>query len=240
MPAHVPRLYHDAELAVGGRPVITGDQAHHLLRVLKLKPGDSAILFNGQGGEYEATVTATTRGDCSFEVTAHDPVDRESPLAIHLGLAVLKRDAMIAALQRAVELGVTRITPVVTSHVAVSAKQQAGRRRQWQDVVRMAAEQSGRTRVPGIAESVGTEGFLRTAGTDVRLIAHPGPANTWPRGPASEVTLLVGPEGGLAEEEIRAASATGWQTVSAGPRILRAETTPAALLAMIQQRWGDM
>ena len=241
---HTPRIYVDADLAPNTTVVIEGGNHHHLRNVLRLKATDAVILFNGQGGEYGAEVQAITKQATQITTLTYDPINRESPLHICLLQGILKRDAMINALQRATELGVSKIIPIQTQHLSEKRVQLAGRWDAWQAVIEQSSEQCGRTQLPELApltrytEAVS---MAQNADFDLRLLAHLGApeSRTPPATPPQRIAVAIGPEGGFSDAEVNLAEANGFRAYTLGARILRAETAPAALLAHLQTRFGE-
>ena len=241
---HTPRIYVDADLAPNTTVVIEGGKHHHLRNVLRLKAADAVILFNGQGGEYGAEVQAITKQATQITTLTYDPINRESPLHICLLQGILKRDAMINALQRATELGVSKIIPVQTQHLSEKRVQLAGRWEAWQAVIEQSSEQCGRTQLPELApltrytEAVS---MAQNADFDLQLLAHLGApeSRTPPATTPKRIAVAIGPEGGFSDAEVTLAEANGFRAYTLGARILRAETAPAALLAHLQTRFGE-
>jgi 16S rRNA (uracil1498-N3)-methyltransferase len=241
---HTPRIYVDADLAPNTTVVIEGGKHHHLRNVLRLKAADAVILFNGQGGEYGAEVQAITKQATQITTLTYDPINRESPLHICLLQGILKRDAMINALQRATELGVSKIIPIQTQHLSEKRVQLAGRWEAWQAVIEQSSEQCGRTQLPELApltrytEAVS---MAQNADFDLRLLAHLGApeSRTPPATTPKRIAVAIGPEGGFSDAEVTLAEANGFRAYTLGARILRAETAPAALLAHLQTRFGE-
>ena len=241
---HVPRIYVDADLAVNATAAIAGAKHHHLRNVLRLKASDAVVLFNGRGGEYAAVVQAVTKKATQITTLAYHPIHRESPLHTCLLQSVLKRDAMINALQRATELGVSKIIPIQTQHLSEKRAQLTGRWDAWQAVIEQSSEQCGRTQLPELAPLTGfTEAvsMIQKADFDLRLLAHLGApeSRTPPATPPQRIAIAIGPEGGFSDAEVTLAEATGFRAYRLGARILRAETAPAALLAHLQTRFGE-
>ena len=241
---HTPRIYVDADLAPNTTVVIEGGKHHHLRNVLRLKAADAVILFNGQGGEYGAEVQAITKQATQITTLTYDPINRESPLHICLLQGILKRDAMINALQRATELGVSKIIPVQTQHLSEKRVQLAGRWEAWQAVIEQSSEQCGRTQLPELAPLTRyTEAVSMTqnADFDLQLLAHLGApeSRTPPATTPKRIAVAIGPEGGFSDAEVTLAEANGFRAYTLGARILRAETAPAALLAHLQTRFGE-
>ena len=241
---HTPRIYVDADLAPNTTVVIEGGKHHHLRNVLRLKAADAVILFNGQGGEYGAEVQAITKQATQITTLTYDPINRESPLHICLLQGILKRDAMINALQRATELGVSKIIPIQTQHLSEKRVQLAGRWEAWQAVIEQSSEQCGRTQLPELAPLTRyTEAVSMTqnADFDLQLLAHLGApeSRTPPATTPKRIAVAIGPEGGFSDAEVTLAEANGFRAYTLGARILRAETAPAALLAHLQTRFGE-
>ena len=241
---HTPRIYVDGDLAPNTAVTIEGGKHHHLRNVLRLKAADAVILFNGQGGEYGAEVQAITKQATQITTLTYDPINRESPLHICLLQGILKRDAMINALQRATELGVSKIIPVQTQHLSEKRVQLAGRWEAWQAVIEQSSEQCGRTQLPELAPLTRyTEAVSMTqnADFDLQLLAHLGApeSRTPPATTPKRIAVAIGPEGGFSDAEVTLAEANGFRAYTLGARILRAETAPAALLAHLQTRFGE-
>lgn len=211
--------------------------------VLRLRRGDSITLFNGEGGEHSAELTRISRDSVCARVLTRRSIERESPLAITLAQCVSSGDRMDAALQKATELGAARIVPVASERSVVKLSGDRADRRvtHWRNVVIAACEQCGRNRIPDVSRIVDLQTFLSgAAGSGLRLLLAPDASRDLRQmGPAQAVTLLVGPEGGLAPEERRSVEDSGFLPVSFGPRVLRTETAPLAAIAAMQAMWGD-
>lgn len=235
-----PRFFVDAVLAdvPPGEPVaLPSPVAHHAVRVLRLKAGDAVVLFDGAGGEYEATLDQVERREASARLLRHVAVERESPLELTLVQSLLAADAMDYAVRKAVELGVKAIAPVVAarSQRAGATEHSDKRRAHWQSIAIAACEQCGRNRVPPVAAPRTLEGFLHDmAGAGPMAIAGPG-ASVSLAALAREAPpqfLIVGPEGGFTDDEVSAATTAGWLAVGLGQRILRVETAAIALASV--------
>lgn len=238
-----PRFHCPPPLAEGQLLDLPPRAAHHAARVLRLAPGDPLVLFSGEGGEFAAQVVAAARGAVKVRVGAHRSGDRESPLALTLAQALLSGEKMDLVIQKAVELGAARVQPLATARdVARLAGERAGKRlAHWQAVAVAACEQCGRNRVPEVAPVQGLARWLGAAPGAARFVLAPG-AGAGLRAldpPAGPAVLLVGPEGGLAPEELAAAEAAGFRRLTLGPRVLRTETAGLAALAALQALWGD-
>jgi 16S rRNA (uracil1498-N3)-methyltransferase len=238
---HIPRIYLDQVLNSTAVIEIHDSQAHHLLNVLRIRTADPLILFNGTGGEYKAEVSRLHKRHVEVHILEFDPVNRESSLSTHLLLSLLKRDKMNQAITRAVELGVSRITPIRSENVSVSIKQQQSRVSSWQQSVQSATEQSGRTQLARLQPACSLEEAVLDLEPGVKLVAQAGQPRLSSGGQTDPgtVSLLIGPEGGLNQQELAFLATRGFQSFGFGTRTLRAETAPAALLALIQYLWAD-
>ena len=236
-----PRIHVEAALASGGEFALPEVAARHVVQVLRMRVGAALTLFNGDGKDYPAELIAVGRRDATVRIGAPEPVDNESPLRITLLQGISKGERMDWAIQKAVELRVARIVPVITERtvVRVDEARQAKRLAHWRGVVIAACEQCGRATIPEVDEPLDmTEVLTRFDG----LVLDPL-ADTTLLAAARGMTgtaLLIGPEGGLSDAEIQAACDQGWQNVALGPRVLRTETAALAALAVLQAGAGDL
>jgi 16S rRNA (uracil1498-N3)-methyltransferase len=238
------RVYVEAPLAAGTRITLEGGAARHLTRVLRLRVGEALTLFNGSGGEYAASIEQSQGGRVAVAIGGQRAIERESPLALTLAQGVSRGERMDLVVQKATELGVSGLVPVLTerSVVRLTAQQAERRLNHWRAIAVAACEQSGRNRLPAIAAPVPLKDFLRSGTDGTRLLLSPGAAATLaevPR-PVTAVTVLIGPEGGLAQAEQEAAVAAGFKPVRLGPRVLRTETAAIAALTLLQREFGDL
>lgn len=238
-----PRFYISTPLTAHSRLDLPEAPAHHAARVLRLRVGDAVVLFDGRGGEFAATIAAIGKHAVSVDVGAHHAVERESPVDVTLVQAISSGDRMDLTVQKAVELGVARIVPVESERCVVRLKGERAEKRvaHWQQIAIGACEQCGRNRVPGIMPIATLDAWLAVASAAQRWQLAPGAAKPWremPR-PDRPIEILVGPEGGLTDAEIAAATRAGFEPVRLGPRVLRTETAAPALLAAMQALWGD-
>ncbi len=239
------RVHVPGPLAAGSRQTIEGEAANHITRVLRLRPGDPLILFDGRGGEHAARIEGLRKNAVIVAVAAHEPTDRESPLSLTLAQGLSRGERMDWVVQKAAELGVTRIIPVLTERTVVKldARQAQRRLSHWRGIAVAACEQSGRNRIPDIGAPLDLRAFLRDADTDAtRLLLCPTAAQRIDSltPPGRQVIVLIGPEGGLTDPEQRAASAAGFLAVKLGPRVLRTETAAVAALTLLQHEFGDL
>ena len=240
----VPRLFLPARLREGACVDLPGEVAEHLGRVLRLGPGADLTLFDGEGGEWQATIEVLERGRVGVRVGGHRPADRESPLHLILAQGISRGERMDYTLQKAVELGVSRIVPIVTerSVVRLSAERRKRRAEHWAKVVQAACEQCGRTRVPRLLPVATMDEWLSgvVPGLKLLLIRKEGACRLSELAPDPSITLLIGPEGGFAAEEASAAERAGYRALRLGPRVLRTETAAVAALSALQALWGDL
>ncbi|HEV2699997.1 MAG TPA: 16S rRNA (uracil(1498)-N(3))-methyltransferase [Steroidobacteraceae bacterium] len=238
------RVY--VEVPVGGlvQVDLQGTAATHVARVLRLRAGDPLILFDDAGGEYTATVVSLSRHVVRVSVGEYLTTDRESALHVTLAQGISRGERMDVVVQKATELGVKRIVPVLAERTVVrlNAAQAASRLRHWRAIAVAACEQCGRNRLPEITPPMSLQAFLVSDLPDgLRLLLQPDGGLRARDLPASTAaTLLIGPEGGLSDAERTAALAAQFRGLSLGPRILRTETAALAALAVIQQRLGDL
>lgn len=238
------RLYCELALSPGAEIALPEAAAHHALSVLRLQPGDALTLFNGEGGEYSATLVAVSKREARARLLGFEATERESPLDLTLALGISAGERMDHSLQKATELGVSAIVPLATerSVVKLSAERADRRLQHWQHVVIAACEQCGRNRVPAVAPVQPLFHYLAQpqAGKTLLLLSPDASKPLKRVAPAAAAVILVGPEGGFAPAEYQAAKAGGFEPVSLGPRVLRTETAPVAALAVLQALWGDL
>jgi 16S rRNA (uracil1498-N3)-methyltransferase len=232
-------------LSSGRRHTIEGDAANHIARVVRLEPGELLTVFDGRGGEYAARIEAVRKGAVIIEVQARSTPDRESPLSLTLAQGVSRGERMDWVVQKATELGVTRIIPVLTERtmVKLDARQSERKLAHWHGIAVAACEQSGRDRIPDIAAPLALPQLLRDLDPQAtRLLLSPTGTQRVNdlQAPESGIVVLIGPEGGLAQTEQRAALAAGFLAVRLGPRVLRTETAAVAALTLLQHRFGDL
>jgi len=230
----------------GAEAVLEGDRARYLGRVLRLRIGDEIAVFDGSGREWSATITAMSKSTATVALGERLESATESPLRIHLVQGISRGERMDYVVQKATELGVTRITPVLTDYgvVRLDDTRAAKRREHWEGVAASACEQCGRTRPPLIDTPLPLKNWFgaKPAGADVDLVLAPGARTPLARVPApqTKACMLIGPEGGFSPTEYEDADVAGFEAVSLGPRILRTETAAAAALAVMQANWGDL
>lgn len=230
------RLFVDVPLSAAAGLVLPAGAARHA-QVRRVQPGDPLVLFDGLGGEWQATVRAMGRSEVVVDVQAHVAIERELPLPVTLAMGVPANDRMDILVEKATELGAAVIQPLLCerSVLRLAGDRIERKREHWQAVAVSACEQSGRTRVPVVAPMCGFARWLQTlAPGGERWVLSPV-AQRLPQRPVPGASLVVlsGPEGGLADDEEAAARAAGFQAVQLGPRVLRAETAPLAVLGWL-------
>ena len=240
----LPRFFVPDGLAPGASVDLPEEAAHHAVRVLRLGEGDMVTLFDGRGGEWRARLLRAGPA-VRAALEDFDAQDREPPLRVTLAQGLPAADKMDWVVQKCTELGVAAISPVAMkrSVVRLSGERMERRVQHWQQVAVAACEQCGRNRVPAVAPLLDLPQYLALAPqeNDNRFVLAPGAERSMREmtKPAGAVTLLVGPEGGLEEGELRAALAAGFTPLAIGPRVLRTETAGVAALAAMMALWGD-
>ena len=243
------RFHVRPEAIRGSRVRLDPEEVHHIHRVRRLGPGDVVELLDGAGNHYQVRLESVTAEGMEGIILTSSRSSSESPLACTLVQAVPKGEKMEWIIQKATELGVVRIVPLLTARTVVqlSPPRASGKLRRWQRVAREAAKQAGRGVIPAIERPVSLAEFLRAPGpADVALCLWEGAREPLgrlldqARGPVRAVTLLVGPEGGWAAAEVAQIRAHGILTTGLGPRILRTESAAIAGLALLQFRLGDL
>ncbi len=236
----IPRVYIPALLTAGKRLELTRQAARHVVTVLRLKPGAPLVIFDGQGSAHQATLEDSTQVVIGQRLND----ETESPLQIHLIQAISRGERMDHVIQKAVELGVCKITPVLTRRCMVKLKgERAVKRLQhWQGIAISACEQCGRNQLPVLNAITTFDTALSEPGNNLKLVLDPTGQNTLSNlaPPGDRVTLLIGPEGGLTGEEIQQAHQSGFVRLRMGPRVLRTESAAVAALSALQTLWGDL
>jgi 16S rRNA (uracil1498-N3)-methyltransferase len=248
----VTRVYVDAPLASGAVVQLPEEAAGHLVRVLRLQAGDAVCVFNGQGGEFDASIESVRKHDATVLIGAHHPIERESPLQVTLLQGLARGEKMDLILQKAAELGVTAVVPLTTarSNVRLDEKTTQRKHEHWQGVLTSACEQSGRNRIPALAAASSLAQAITADHSQLKLLLEPdansaslktlhaAAFHTAMQNPT--VSLLIGPEGGLDPSEVQLAKQAGFVSCQLGPRVLRTETAALAALAALQALAGDL
>lgn len=227
--------------AISPEVTVTGDEFHHSVRVVRVRVGEEVELFDRAGNASRGTVQSLER-ESAVIITGESLPSRESPLAVHLAMAVIQIEKFELVLQKATELGVRSIIPMMTERVELRPERYANKRERWEKIVFEAVKQSGRSFVPTIEESLAFVDVVRRTGEKILFDAdaEPSAPSAIERMRMQEVTLLIGPEGGWTDEELRIARDAGCLFQRLGPRRLRAETAAIAAMAVITSRFGDL
>lgn len=241
------RIHVEAALAVGTSLSLPAQPATHVVRVLRMRPGEHVVLFNGDGSEYDARIEAADARGVRVAVESTAATARESPLRITLAQALARGEKMDWIVQKATELGVARISPLVTerSEVRLDAARAGKRGAHWRAVAIAAAEQCGRNRLPEIDPPQSLDAWLQTLDAETgqtRLVLHPE-GGIAPRGLAAQPStpiLAIGPEGGFGAGDLAALRGAGFAALTLGPRVLRTETAGIAAIAALQALYGDL
>tara|TARA_B110000881_G_C18564233_1_gene511635 strand:- start:694 stop:1452 length:759 start_codon:yes stop_codon:yes gene_type:complete len=248
-----PRIYQNALFTVGQTATLSDDAFGHTVRVLRLKEGDAITLFSGliidgRYGEYQAELVNVSKKSAQANILSFTEKDNESPLNIHLGQGISRGDRMDFTLQKSVELGVNTITPIFTERCGVKLNKERleKKHQQWQKIVISACEQSGRCMVPMVNDPIFLQDWLNQDTDALKINLHPKAKYSIMNLPhehlnqQARVRLLIGPEGGLTDDEIDKAKKADFNDVLLGPRVLRTETAALTAITALQCRFGDL
>jgi len=240
------RCHVDLPLRADDELALPESAATHLVRVLRLREGDSCVLFNGDGHDYAARLSSVGKREVRVRILSRAAVDNESPLRIVLLQGIARGEKMDLILQKATELGVAAIVPVSgeRTEVRLDAERAEKRLAHWRNVVESACGQSGRARVPEVAEPVTLDAAARSVqGEGLRLVLDPQGEHrldALPRPPGDRAWIAIGPEGGWSPRDREILRAAGFSGLRLGPRVLRTETAGLAAIAALQGRFGDL
>ncbi|HGX92750.1 MAG TPA: 16S rRNA (uracil(1498)-N(3))-methyltransferase [Candidatus Tenderia sp.] len=238
-----PRIHTRQPLSSDQTVLLDDNAFNHAVRVLRLKEGDTIRLFNGDGGEFNAQLCDVQRKRASARLGAHIAIEVESPLNILVGQCVSRGEKMDYTIQKSVELGVSDISPLASERCGVQLKGERLDKKidHWRSVVISACEQSGRNTLPQLNTQTPLSQWVSQVDAEIKLVLDPGETTTLPQlsPPQGAIALLVGPEGGLTDDEVALAKRHGFTGIRLGPRILRTETAALATLSAIQVLWGD-
>lgn len=238
----IPRIFTEQNLLSGEQIELEESASHHLSKVLRMQAGRELILFNGAGGEFAATIHEVSKKYVAVSIGEHTVHNRESPLELELAIGISRGERFEWVLQKATELGVTKITPLITerTEVKTGGDRQEKMQDRWQQILISACEQSQRNLLPKLSAPIQFSDWLPSVNSDLRFVLHHRDSKMLPaeQKPQS-VTLLIGPEGGLSESEIEQALAKSFNALTLGPRVLRTETAPVAAISLVQYLWGD-
>lgn len=239
------RIYLNETLTLQQEICLPTAASNHLLNVLRLGQDDEIILFNGQGGEFQGSIVAVRKKTACVVLNSFIDEQRESPLRVHLGQAMIKGERMDFAIQKAVELGVDSITPLITERSEVRLNQERSEKKiqHWQAVVNSACEQCQRNFVPTVNPPLDLTRWLDQRHEQLRWVCHPAISTqqqVFPDQGIQNAALLIGPEGGLSPQEFSSAQSALFIPHLMGPRVLRAETAALVALTQLHGRYGDM
>ena len=248
-----PRIYQQTQFLIGQAYALNDDAFGHTVRVLRLKEGDKIIIFNGlitdgDYGEFDGELVNVSKKKADILISHYRKINVESPLNIHLAQGISRGERMDFTLQKSVELGVNTITPIFTERCGVKLNHDRliKKHEQWQKIVISACEQSGRCTVPIVNPPISLQDWLAQSTTALKINLHPKAEHSIMSLPVVanhqqvKVRLLVGPEGGLSDEEIKQANNANCIDVLLGPRILRTETAALTAITALQCRFGDL
>ena len=241
----IPRIYQPLDLKIDTLVKLDEKAHHYLFHVLRLQNTHPISIFDGRGHQVHATIQAINKREIIVQIGDFVPPIPESPLKIELGQAISRSQKMDIVIQKAVELGVTSISPLITQRCAVnlSDKRMENRFEHWQGIMISACEQSGRSHLPTLNPPQPFSSWIKQTSPHLALMLDPLSENTLgnlPQTHSQQVSLLVGPEGGLSPDEILQAKQYNYMGLRLGPRILRTETAALVIITALQIRWGDM
>lgn len=238
------RHFQSQTLTVGETITLDAATSHHLGTVLRARLGDSCVLFNGDGREVAGIIAGLQKNKVQVELLSDAHPSVESRLSVHLACGIGKGERMDWVVQKATELGVTEVTPLLTDYVNVRVDDARSekKRQHWEAVAISACEQSGRVQIPTIHAPVKLSDWLVSSSSEFRVMFHPTASKQISDLPTElqKVSLIIGPEGGLSDAEVADAEKSGVMTVQCGPRILRMETAVVVVMTIGQIRWGDL
>ena len=229
----------------GDTAVLTGQEAHHVARVLRMRVGDDLLLCDGSGTDYGCRIILLTDGEVQAQVLYRTPTESEPTVQVTLYQGLPKSEKMDLIVQKCVEIGITRSVPVgmARSIVKLNAAEGAKKQARWQKIAASAAEQSGRGIVPEVAEPISFKQMLAAVAEENTVTFYEGggvPLADLVNESTAAVSLVIGPEGGFEESEIEALREKGAHIATLGKRILRCETAPLVALSVVMQLTGNM
>jgi len=241
----VSRLFHPTTLHENETLQLEEGAAHHIARVLRAKVGDPVILFNGEGNEYAGVIASIDKKSVNVQIKTLIKRCSESPLELYLAQGISRGEKMDYTIQKAVELGIKKIYPLLTErcNVKLDEERREKRLQHWRSIIISACEQSGRNQLPQIHAPQTLEQFLEKSAADFKFVLAPLAEKKLAQIPIqknSRVILMIGPEGGLSEREIQLAEQKNFLALNLGPRVLRTETAAVAAITALQCLFGDM
>ena len=234
------RLYQNTPFTEGKTAELNSDNSHHLNKVLRFPVGKNITVFNGDGFDYKALVQDAKK-TTSLKIISRERNNSESKLDLTLAQGIAKGEKMDFLIQKAVELGVTRIIPMKLERCVVRLRDEKVQKKidHWQKIANHACEQSGRSVIVSVSDPVSLEGLLEEKGHNGFVLHHRAQIGLSQVQETSNATILIGPEGGLTEKEVSDSEFAGYQSVHIGKRVLRTETASLAAIANMQLLWGS-
>ena len=237
------RIYFNGRITAGATLTLPVRASNHLVRVLRCKKDSAVSVFNGEGGEFSATLLNEDPKAANVIINSFVDINRESPLRIRLIQGLSRSEHMDTTIQKATELGATEIIPVICERSANISRERASKKyERWNQIAISACEQSGRNLLPIIHQATTFEKAINEVSADTRLVLDPAAAKGINdiKPDIASICIISGPEGGLSEHEINTSFDAGYNRIKFGPRILRTETAGPAVIAALQTLWGDM
>jgi 16S rRNA (uracil1498-N3)-methyltransferase len=238
-----PRIFTQKTLSCGELVELEAQASHHLSKVLRMQAGAELILFNGQGGEFSATINTISKKSVTTVIGEQNPTNRQSSLAVHLGIAISKGDRMDWVMQKATELGAHSITPLYTERTELKLKGDREQKKfnHWQNIIISACEQCQLNIPPQLSSPTTLPNWLQSTQADKKFVLHHRNNQSLnPDDKVNSAAILIGPEGGLSESEIQLSEQHDFQSLRLGPRVLRTETAPLVALTLLHSIWGDI
>jgi len=239
------RFYHSNPLDLNQIIILDEFSSHHALRVMRVKVDDFLILFNGDGFEYRGRVSDINKKTINIEILSKEKKNNESPININLFQSISSNEKMDMVIQKATELGVSSIQPIFTSRSTIKLSLDRTKKRliHWRQVSISACEQSGRSKIPTIKSPIGFDQFAEGITTNsLNLLLHPDNLEescNLPNKYSGDINIFIGPEGGFSEDEVLLLKKQNCINIQLGSRILRTETAPLAIIAILQYKYGD-
>lgn len=239
------RFYHSNPLDLNQIIILDEFSSHHALRVMRVKVDDFLILFNGDGFEYRGRVSDINKKTINIEILSKEKNNNESPININLFQSISSNEKMDMVIQKATELGVNSIQPIFTSRSTVKLSLDRIKKRliHWRQVSISACGQSGRSKIPAIKSPIGFDRFVEGISTNsLNLLLHPDnskESSNLPNKYSGDINIFIGPEGGFSQDEVLLLKKQNCINIQLGSRILRTETAPLAIIAILQYKYGD-
>lgn len=239
------RIYSQGTIKIGENFLLDEGAKKHVGIVLRMKQGENITIFQGNGKEYDAVIDNISKKEISVNILSEKIINNDSPINITLAQAISKGDRMDMVMQKATELGVCRIVPIITERCVVRIDKARMKKKiaQWEKIVISACEQSGRTTIPIVTNPKTFDNYINECHDALKLVLTLSSNKSWREFRSqslSSLSLLIGPEGGLSQNEIDTAVRKGFRELSLGPRTLRTETAAISAISILQSVFGDM